>query len=43
MHNLGWRPKVPWKEGITKTSKTDDFYTDLGVMEEGEGGNGYVG
>uniref|UniRef100_A0A674HUA4 dTDP-D-glucose 4,6-dehydratase n=2 Tax=Taeniopygia guttata TaxID=59729 RepID=A0A674HUA4_TAEGU len=19
MHNLGWRPKVPWKEGITKT------------------------
>lgn len=19
MHNLGWRPKVPWKEGIRKT------------------------
>lgn len=40
MHNLGWRPKVPWKEGITKTSKADDFYTDLGVMggERGKGG-----
>lgn len=20
MHSLGWRPKVPWKEGIKKTS-----------------------
>lgn len=37
MHNLGWRPKVPWKEGIMKTSKTDDFCTDLGVMGGGSG------
>lgn len=35
MHNLGWRPKVPWKEGITKTSKIDDFYSDLGVITGG--------
>lgn len=20
IHGLGWRPKVPWKEGIKKTS-----------------------
>lgn len=28
MHSLGWRPKVPWKEGIKKTSRTDGFYTN---------------
>lgn len=45
MHNLGWRPKVPWKEGIMKTSKTDDFYTGLGVMGEGrrKGGKWVIG
>lgn len=28
MHNLGWRPKVPWKEGIKKTSMSNAFYTN---------------
>lgn len=31
---------MPWKEGITKTSKTDDFCTDLGVMGGGRGKGG---
>lgn len=28
MHNLGWRPKVPWKEGIMKTIEwyRDNFH-----------------
>lgn len=28
MHKLGWRPKVPWKEGIKKTSMSDAIYTN---------------
>lgn len=38
MHNLGWRPKVPWKEGIKKTSRIDAFYTDLEVLGGGKRG-----
>jgi len=44
MHNLGWRPKVAWKEGIKTTSRTEALYTNrlsVGRMDREE--NGYIG